>query len=69
LMNAGLPISRRATSRASSWRLRGILRDGSLGQHRIFNGRLDDDERARGGGLNFLRNQEGSMGLRTFTFV
>jgi hypothetical protein len=37
LMNAGVPISRRAASRASSWRSRGILRDGSLGQHRIFN--------------------------------
>ena len=39
LSNAGVPISRRSTSRASSWRSRGILRNGSFGQHRIFNSR------------------------------
>ena len=35
---ASVPASARATSRASSWMLRGILRAGSFGQHRILNG-------------------------------
>ena len=36
--NAAVPTSARATSRASSWMLRGILRSGALGQHLGFSG-------------------------------
>ncbi len=35
---ASVPTSARATSRASSWMLREILRASSFGQHRILNG-------------------------------
>lgn len=38
--NASVLASARATSRASSWMLRGILRAGSFGQHRILNGQM-----------------------------
>jgi hypothetical protein len=41
---AAVPTSARATSRASSWMLRGILRSGAFGQHLDFSGQEPQSE-------------------------